>query len=256
MSKKNRKNLVIAIAMIMVLAVGAIAAYFTAQDTATNTFTFGKVDIDLLEPNWDPDDATEVTPNQELLKDPQIQNTGINDAFMFAVVQVPKAEIVTSAVPTGVQNGATNDGTANSNEGTAAMTQLFQLNKTADSAGAKAWTGTDTYNDDAWTLIATNPTGVPAAIAAANNVYVYAYTGSSSDSMQAVAADATTPEVFQSVTVCNAISEQGLEEASKDVKVYGFGVQTDNITAADTTAPAAVWAIVNAQDGALINLTA
>lgn len=77
-NKKRMKTMIAATAMIGVLAIGGISAYFTDGDTATNTFTVGKVSIDLQEPNWNP--PKDITPNQEIKKDPQIKNDGINDA--------------------------------------------------------------------------------------------------------------------------------------------------------------------------------
>ena len=56
--------MIAATAMIGVLAIGGISAYFTDGDTATNTFTVGKVSIDLQEPNWNP--PKDITPNQEI----------------------------------------------------------------------------------------------------------------------------------------------------------------------------------------------
>ena len=49
-NKKRMKTMIAATAMIGVLAIGGISAYFTDGDTATNTFTVGKVSIDLQEP--------------------------------------------------------------------------------------------------------------------------------------------------------------------------------------------------------------
>ena len=79
-NKKRMKTMIAATAMIGVLAIGGISAYFTDGDTATNTFTVGKVSIDLQEPNWNP--PKDITPNQEIKKDPQIKNDGINDPYM------------------------------------------------------------------------------------------------------------------------------------------------------------------------------
>lgn len=94
-NKKRMKTMIAATAMIGVLAIGGISAYFTDGDTATNTFTVGKVSIDLQEPNWNP--PKDITPNQEIKKDPQIKNDGINDAYMFMKVTVPYDNITVVA---------------------------------------------------------------------------------------------------------------------------------------------------------------
>ena len=71
---------------------GGTYAYMTSTQAAANTFTTGKVEISLTEPNWPGNDTaktTEVTPNQEIPKDPQITNTGKTGAVVFAEVEVP-----------------------------------------------------------------------------------------------------------------------------------------------------------------------
>lgn len=71
---------------------GGTYAYMTSTQAASNTFTTGKVKISLTEPNWpgnDTKETTEVTPNQEIPKDPQITNTGKTDAVVFAEAEVP-----------------------------------------------------------------------------------------------------------------------------------------------------------------------
>ena len=51
MTKKNILSIVVALALVAALAVGATLAFFSDEDTATNTFTMGKVDINLDESN-------------------------------------------------------------------------------------------------------------------------------------------------------------------------------------------------------------
>lgn len=76
------------------LLVGGTTAYLTDYDHAVNEFTVGKVEIDLTEPNWKPGDNTKITPEQVIKKDPQITNTGVNDAFVYLQVSVPKANVI------------------------------------------------------------------------------------------------------------------------------------------------------------------
>ena len=82
MKKKNLDKIVLVGALVGCMTIGAVSAYFTDADTATNTFTVGKVSIDLQEPDWVP--PTNITPEQEFAKDPKILNDGINDAYVFA----------------------------------------------------------------------------------------------------------------------------------------------------------------------------
>ena len=235
MKSKNKKNIMISLAMAAVLAVAGISAYFTATDDATNTFTVGSVDIQQLEPAWV--EPTDIVPNQEIEKNPQVENTGDNDAYVFEVVQVPKASIKTSNTATGAAQNA------------AAVQQLFQLNMTKDSDGADTWTGTDTYHEDAWYLLETNPAGSDTEH---YNTYVFAY-GSSSAMTTLASGATTTAPVFESVTFCNALAGQSLENSSLSIKVNAFGIQANEIANndSDATSPAAVWNILNTQDGAI-----
>lgn len=91
---KNKKliSMVVAIALVAVIGVGATLAYFTDKDEATNVITMGHVDIELTEPEFDEatDDTKEITnvePNQEIVKDPTITVAeGSEDAYVRATI--------------------------------------------------------------------------------------------------------------------------------------------------------------------------
>lgn len=82
--------------LVGIIAIGGTAAYLTDYDSAVNEFTVGKVDIELLEPNWHPEEHTDMEPTEVLSKDPQIKNIGVNDAFVYLEVSVPMADIITA----------------------------------------------------------------------------------------------------------------------------------------------------------------
>lgn len=85
-SKKQLLRTLIACGLVVSVAAGGTVAYLTDAETATNTFTVGKVKIDLEEPGYpgnDSDEVKNIVPNQEIVKDPQIENTGNNDALVF-----------------------------------------------------------------------------------------------------------------------------------------------------------------------------
>ena len=104
MKKNMIKGSIVGFGLAAILTTGGLMAYFTDSDTQTNTFTVGKVTVDLQEPEWDkypdtdkdgvPDEAEDMTPNKTIKKDPTITNTGINDQFVFATVQVPCRNII------------------------------------------------------------------------------------------------------------------------------------------------------------------
>lgn len=117
---KNRKMVkgIALAAMVAALAAGGTAAYLTDFESTTNSFTVGKVDIELNEPNWKPDDNTKLVPTQVIRKDPFVKNLGVNDAFVYLEVSVPVRNVVTAA----------QDGTRNA----LARTELFSYAKNKD----------------------------------------------------------------------------------------------------------------------------
>lgn len=226
MNTKKIKRTITVGALSCCLMVGAISAYFTDGDTATNTFTVGKVEIDLQEPNWDPEDVTQITPEEEFAKDPQVKNIGVNDAYVFVEVQIPCANVKTAD-----ETGAVNE---------AAKTQLFTYDVNP------GWVKVDAGTVETGTL----------------NTYVYAYVGTNDEGannavMKAVAKDATTDALFSYVRFANVVEDEGLEGEELDMVVNAYAIQTDNINDNDAdidganddgkTAPADVWAVVNAQ---------
>ena len=67
-------------------------AYLTDQEKVTNTITYGSVETELEEPNWPGNGTPEVLntmPNQEIQKNPQVENVGKNSAITFLVMEVP-----------------------------------------------------------------------------------------------------------------------------------------------------------------------
>ena len=217
-SRKIRTGIVIAAAA---LTTGGLAAYFTDGDTATNTFTVGKVSIDLQEPDWDPDNSKDLTPEQEIKKNPQIENDGTNDAFVFLQVSVPYASVVT----------ANEDGTKNA----AADTELF------------------TYTvKPGWVELGTAKKDTSAGVV----THLYAY--GTSTAMTPLAAEATTPALFDIVKFVNIVEDQNLEGKELSMEINSFAIQTTNINDGKTTtqdgsntdgktAPDAVWSVLSSQ---------
>lgn len=232
MKEKNMRNnrgkakvLVTALAMIGCMGVTGISAYFTDADTATNTFTIGKISLELQEPGWKEDAALNVLPEQEIKKDPQILNNGINDEYVFLEVIVPYANIQT----------ANDDGTWND----AADVELFSYDvNTVD------WVqvGEASKNEMDKTV-----------------TYVYAY--AKNGTMTTLAKDAVTSALFEYVRVAGAVEGQQLDEITSQVVINAYGIQTANLNDGDDTidgvnddgktAPEDVWAVVNAKRPAL-----
>ena len=229
MIRKNRKTLVIAAALAAVMLIGGVSAYFTSTDTAENTWTVGNIKIDLQEPGYDEfneAEAENMTPNKVIHKDPQVKNTGDNDAYVFIKVSIPKANVATAA-----QDGAKEE---------AALQELF-----------------DYGINSGWVKVAEDTS------AADKNTYVFAY-GTETE-CTALAKNEVTSVLFKNadkeglaeagavgfITFKNVIEGQGLENITLNIPVEAFGIQTTDLTAADASSPAEVWAVINNQSGIL-----
>ncbi len=209
--KKVFKLATAVVAMLAVMMIGGVSAYFTATDDVINSWTVGNVDIELQEPQYDAsgDERIGITPNKDLAKDPQIQNTGSNDAFVFLKVTVPKANVIVAA----------QDGT----RGRKHMQELF-----------------DYGINSSWVLVDSKE-------GEAVNTYIYAYGNSAA--CTPLAPNGVTGVLFNEgiITFKNVIEGQGLENSTLEMPIEAFGIQTTDITENDVTAPGDVWAILNNQ---------
>lgn len=123
--KRNKTVISVGIgAAAVLLAAGSTMAYLTDKDAVTNQFTVGRVKIEGKEPGYTPDPGgkTEnIVPSQEISKDPQIRNTGNNDAYVYIDVSVPIAKVITADEQGKRLNG-----------GAPKETELFRLNEISD----------------------------------------------------------------------------------------------------------------------------
>lgn len=73
---------------------GVTAAYLNAfPGEAVNTVTVGSVKIALTEESWNPDKSGALHPLETVPKDPAVNNTGENSAWVFLKVSVPRRQI-------------------------------------------------------------------------------------------------------------------------------------------------------------------
>ena len=171
-------------------------------------FYCGNIDIQLLEPQYDESESERVniTPNKELTKDPQIQNKGNNDAFVFLKVTVPKADVKVAS-----QDNQTFD---------QSMQELF-----------------DYSIDGNWSLVKTE-TGE------ATDMHVYVY--GTQNNCTVLAPGATTSVLFKDgkIKFKNVVEGQGLDETTLEMPVEAFAIQTTDLAGNGTTNPAEVWALL------------
>ncbi len=214
MKARNVKLAAMTAALVGVIGVGGIMAYLTDTDSKVNKFTLGKVDITETEPEWDKDpDPEGVTPNQKITKDPTVKNEGDVDAFVFQIVKIPVANVVT----------ANEDGTRNP----AADQELFKYS--IDSTWAEVG-----HRDvmDGGKVIARE--------------YLYAY-GSDAE-MTPLTPGSSTHALFSEVQYINVIegstdnAGNPLEESVQQINVQAFGIQTSDLNGGKT-APADVWSV-------------
>lgn len=105
MNKKKLMTTLGALSLAATVSIGGTVAYLTDQDSADNKFTVGKVEVDLEEPNWDEDEHQDLQAGESVEKDPQITNTGINDAYVYLEVQVPMETVITASTDGTRENG-------------------------------------------------------------------------------------------------------------------------------------------------------
>lgn len=213
---KKAKAILATASIVGVVGIAGIMAYLTDVDTATNTLTTGEVTIDLQEPLWDagtdandndiPDFAENITPNATVTKDPQVKNTGKNNAYIYLKVTVPAKEVIT----------ANANGTL-ANNGEATATQLFTY---------------ELADNSKWVLI---PGESGANVNSTTNkvesyTYVYYYN-------EAVEPNATTDKLFTEVKYANVIEGQN-DNATVDIDIQAYAIQSDNLPSG-TTIPGA-----------------
>lgn len=207
--KKFVKRTVLAVGITGIMMTGGVLAYFTDTSSVVNTFTVGKISLELTEPGWNPENAKNLTPGKCMEKDPQITNDGKNPAFIFAEVSVPYRKIITVNA----------DGSKNSSEKQELFT--YTLNE--------GWTELGEVNKDEKKEVSTR-------------LYVYG----SEAQCKALEVDKKTPPIFQTITFANVIEGQELEETAQNVTVSAYGIQTTDVNGGKTS-PEEVWKVLSGQ---------
>lgn len=204
---------------------GEISAYFTDMDHVTNTFTTGKVDIDLEEPSW-PGDQTDLVPGDIIAKDPQITSKASTPSFVYLQIEVPVANVTM----------VNEDGTKTAKAEHQLIT--YGCGETADSMEGEAIEIDNRYGlkaniskeaEDSWFLV--NEETIAAkeeAPVSAYRVYTYAYN-------KVLLEGETTKPLFEKIRFINVI-EGELDETVLAMPIHAFAIQaahtgTDSETA-------------------------
>ena len=90
--KKKIVSVCLVVCLLATAIIGTTLAYFTDKtQTETNTFTMGKVDIELAEDQWDetyPNGIAHVQPSQEITKDPTVTVVkGSENCYVFVKLE-------------------------------------------------------------------------------------------------------------------------------------------------------------------------
>lgn len=208
----KKKVLATAAACVLVsaMAAGGTFAYLTDSEGAVNTFTVGKVQVDLTEPNFPGNDSEEVkdlVPNEEVAKNPKVTNTGVNDALIFMTVEVPVREVTLAAA----------DGT----KGDKGPTELFWFKTAEDTRGTFA----NHFNTADWMQLTEKETH--GTVDGSTTTYVFAY-------RRAVAAESQTASLFDKVQLKNIIENEVTPGAAQDIKVRTYAIQASAVLEGDS----------------------
>ncbi len=191
------------------LGIGGTIAYMTDNESVTNTFTVGKIDVDLTEPSYpgnDSPDVKDLVPNQEVQKDPKVTNVGVNDAIVFMSVEVPVKDVTLVKA----------DGTKGAKE----KTELFWLKDASDTQGTYA-----NHFSDQWMELTSK--GEKDLTAGDTNTYVFAY-------KTAVAKDAATDSLFDKIQLKNVIEGEVTAGEAQNVVVNTYAIQASEVLEGNT----------------------
>ena len=224
----KKKTILAAVVLLLVFVVGGAIAYFTDTDFATNTFTIGNVDIDLVESTWEnldtatvdkndndiPDAAEDMMPGETVDKDPVIKNLSTkNPAYVFVKVEVPCSNIIATDDPNDEETPV----------------ELF------------------TYSvNEGWTELTSAKVACSTAGSTATHVYYYG-DSTTLTKLAKAANDSTptaTPALFNSVTLRGTLKSTDIPNINdaKNIAITGYGIQTEGL---ESTTPADVWGYLN-----------
>ena len=95
--KKSGIGLLALLLCVIAVTVTGTLAYFTAKDTVVNAFSIADgIEVKVVEPSWNPEEAVNLLPTQTVAKDPAIQNPNDIPVYVTAEVTIPTKDSVTA----------------------------------------------------------------------------------------------------------------------------------------------------------------
>ncbi len=222
-NKRVRGAIVIIVLLAVCSAVGGAAAYFLSADAKINTFVTGEVDISVVEPAWEEGTvASGLEPGEIIAKDPVIRNTGVNDAFVFMALDMPKVM------------------------GLMLFDESGSLKRTPAGKGTLLFEPQFAAGyDSRWIMISETHIDDPDEDYL-RQVWAYAAEKGEKIEMSPLAAGDSTSPLFEAVQYARAVEGQGLSDKRFRLPVYGYAIQAESL---GTKKPEEVWGILYGQTG-------
>lgn len=134
-NKLSRRRF-LAVAGVSALALSSLGgslAYFTGTDEKENELSVAKnLNVEILEPNWDPENGKNIVPTEVIAKDPRVKNaTEEYSGYLYIEVRIPYPNIITHDVTTGNNIGPE-------------KTELFTYETSSD------WIQIQEFEDNEW----------------------------------------------------------------------------------------------------------
>ena len=235
--KKKRRSPAMAAALVGLLIMMVLVltlAMFTSSDLVTNRFQSGKIDIVLLEPNWNPSNATTVLPGDNINKDPKVKNVDELDVYVFLKVTVPAVKMQLEK-DTDTDNGKVNYNTDTDQTNWIDIPMYkFVANNVTPTTNATVPSFDQSINPQ-WTLINSQ------SVDNGKYTYIYAYKGNNAtDTLKELKPNTETETLFDSINVNNFNENYTFSSRNYGINIEAYGIQADYLDV--NNIPDDVWA--------------
>ena len=269
--KKRSPGLIAGMILVVLIIILLITlAMFMSYDEVTNVFLAGKLDIVLVEENWDklpPDEKENIVPNAELDKDPKIINREV-DADVFLEVTVPYVtlKIDDNDLKKGeLLKGGGNNWTTDTDGSKYVDVPLYKFMVNTGTAENPVYEYNTNYsspeqrvNSSCWHFMPEVENGTTCTYTekdTTNKTYIYRYAYvDNTGNMQPMIQGTSTPTLFDKIKLVNFRENDEGENPeftfernrNYSIKVEAYGIQSYFLAENNTTKtdPDEVWAIL------------
>ncbi len=207
MKKKNRIIVILSVAIVAALVVigCGVFSFFTYKDEVTNKLPLGEINIELHEDSYPGNDTvstTNITPNSIIPKNPNVENNGPEEVYVFLRVSVP-VESVTEVSA---------DGTKKTNNKQAQ--ELFYLKTNKDPVKLE-----NSFNNN-WIRLESEEN--PALISGIPHIYIFGYN-------KKLETGQTTDNLFDYIQLKNIIENEILPGSDLNIDIEALAIQSENV---------------------------